>query len=195
MNIYQLSMKSGLSLVKLRKLEKLGALRLDGETGLVDGLIFHMRGNKTLTVAQLLALIERPDLLDELDAARPRYASRAREQIAAVSLVDAHKAPREVTAAIVGASRGDDDESLVIAEWLKGILPPDPVSHAWVAVRLLAPLNAFQREQIAPLISPALLNMRKLPEFAGYWHSGKIGSRSVIQYYRRMSRMGETLDL
>jgi hypothetical protein len=30
-----------------------------------------------------------------------------------------------------------------------------------------------------------LLNVRKLPEFAGYWHSWKDGSRSTISYYAR----------
>jgi hypothetical protein len=184
MNIYQLSVKSGIPVTKLRKLEKLNALVTDGETGFIDTLIFHMRGNQVLTVAQLLALIDEPDLLDELGAVRPRYASRAREQIAALGDTATDRAPREVTAAIQGAARGDDDESLIIVEWLKRVLPGSPVSHAWITVRLLLPLNPFMREQTAPLISPALLNARKLPEFAGHWHSWKAGTRSRISYYR-----------
>jgi hypothetical protein len=184
MNIYGLSVKSEIPLAKLRKLERLGALKLDGETGFIDALIFHMRGNSVLSVAQLLALIEAPDLLDELGAVRPRYASRAQDQIHALGDMSQAMAPRDVTAAIPGAARGDDDESLKIADWLKLALPAAPVSHAWVTVRLLKPLNEFMRGQTAPLISPALLNMRKLPEFAGYWHSEKSGARSVIKYFR-----------
>lgn len=185
MNIYQLSVKAGITVGKLRKLEKLGALKLDGETGFLDSLLFHMRGNQTLTVSQLLTLIEDPDLLDDLAAAKPRYASRAREQIAAIGDASQHLAPREVTAAIVGASRGDDDESLIIVDWFKSVLPASPVPHAWLTVRLLAPLNEFMRGQTAPLISPALLNVRKLPEFAGYWQSEKIGTRSTIKYFQK----------
>jgi hypothetical protein len=135
-------------------------------------------------VARLLALIDAPDLLDELGAVRPRYASRAREQIRALGDMSHGMAPRDVTAAIPGAARGDDDESLKIADWLKGILPAAPVAHAWIVVRLLKPLNEFMRGQSAPLISPALLNMRKLPEFAGYWRSEKIGTRNQIRYFQ-----------
>jgi hypothetical protein len=184
-NIFRLSFQTGIPLRKLRLLERLGALRVDPNPEFIDGLIFHMRGNRNLTVAQLLALMDDPATLDDLGAARPRYASRAREQIAALGDVRATMAPREVTAAIPAASRGDDDEGLIIATWLKSVLPPVPVSHAWITVRLLLPLNEFLRGTTAPLISPALLNVRKLPEFAGYWHSWKDGSRSTISYYAR----------
>jgi hypothetical protein len=193
MNIFRLSFQSGIPLRKLRLLDKLGALRVDPNPEFIDGLIFHMRGNRNLTVAQLLALIDDPAALDDLGAARPRYASRAREQLAALGDIVPQAAPREVTAAIQGASRGDDDESLIIATWLKSVLPVEPVSHAWITVRLLFPLNAFMREQTAPLISPALLNMRKLPEFAGYWQSEKIGARSTIKYFRTRGEI--SLDL
>lgn len=193
MNIYQLSVRTGIPVTKLRKLEALKALIADGETAFLDSLIFHMRGNQTLTVAQLLALVESPDLLDELGAVKPRYASRAREQIAGIGDISEHVPPRAVTAAIIGASRGDDDEGLIIAEWLKLVLPAAPVPHAWVTVRLLAPLNEFMRGQTAPLISPALLNVRKLPEFAGWWHSEKTGTRNQIKYFRPIGE--KVLDL
>jgi hypothetical protein len=193
MNIYQLSVKSGIPVTKLRKLEKLKALVIDQETEFLDKLIFHMRGNQTLSVSQLLTLIREPALLEELAAARPRYAKRAGEQIAALGDISQHEAPVSVIGAIVGASRGDDDESLVIVNWLQSILPAEPVPHAWIAVRLLKPVNEFTRGQLAPLISPAMLNVRKLPEFKGYWHSWKAGSRSVISYYRKS--VVDALDL
>jgi hypothetical protein len=187
MNIYQLSTRSGIPVTKLRKLEKLKALQVDEAPEFLDTLIFHMRGNRTLSVAHLLMLRDQPALLDDLRAEKPRYASRAREQLTALGDVSAHMAPRDVTAAIRGASRGDDDASLVIVDWLKTILPAAPVPHAWVAARLLAPLNEFVRGEAAPLLSPALLNVRKLPELAGWWHSKKIGTRSVIEYFRHWS--------
>lgn len=196
MNIYQLSLKAGLSVTKLRKLEKLGALKTDGDTSFLDSLVFHMRGNQQLTAAQLLTLVEAPDLVDELGAVKPRYASRVREQVRALGDLAHGLAPRDVTAAIVGASRGDDDEGLIIADWLKIALPVDPVPHAWVTVRLLKPLNEFMRGQTAPLISPALLNVRKLPEFAGWWRSEKIGSRNQIRYFRLIGeKVLDALDL
>jgi len=196
MNIYQLSLKTGISVTKLRKVEKLGALKTDGDTSFLDSLIFHMRGNQALSVSQLLTLVESRDLLDELEAVKPRYASRAREQVQALGDMTRGLAPRDVTAAIVGASRGDDDEGLIIAEWLKTVLPVDPVPHAWVTVRLLAPLNEFMRGQTAPFISPALLNVRKLPEFSDWWRSEKIGTRNQIRYFRPAGEKSlDTLDL
>lgn len=196
MNIYQLSLKTGISVTKLRRVEKLGALKTDGETDFLDSLIFHMRGNQVLSASQLLTLIEAPNLIEELETVRPRYASRAREQVQALGDMTHGLAPRDVTAAIVGASRGDDDEGLIIAEWLKTVLPLDPVSHAWVTIRLLAPLNEFMRGQTAPLISPALLNVRKLPEFSGWWRSEKIGTRNQIRYFRPAGEKSlDTLDL
>lgn len=193
MNIYQLSLKSEIPLKALRRLEKLGVLKVDAGNEELEKLIFHMRGNQILSVAQLLRLIEQPDLLAEMRAWKPRYAKRAREQIAALGDMSSSLAPRDVTAAVVGAARGEDDESLVIAEWLKTVLPAVPVGHAWVAVRLLLPLNEFMRGNVAPSVNIALMNMRKLPELRGWWRSDKIGTRSVIQYWRPASL--DRLDL
>lgn len=184
MNIYKLAFRSKIPITKLRKLEKLGVLRVkdDGESQFLDGLIFHMRANQTLSVMHLLGLSE-GSTLDELEAVKPRYAKRAKNQMLALGNTEDSLAPRDVTAAIEGASRHHPEEARVIADWLKGILPASPVAHAWVAYRMMKPLNPAAREKAASEISLAMVNVRKLPEFAGYWRSEKIGGRSVIKYF------------
>ena len=183
MNIHELANASGIGLGKLRKLEKLGALKLDKESEFVEELRFFMARNQRLTVAHMLTLLGEPAAIDELGAISPRMASRAREQMAALGDVKGSAAPSQVTAAIPDAAKGDDDAALIIAQWLIGVLPADPVSHAWVAARLLYPLNEYLREANARLVGLALLNVRKLPEFAGYWRSEKIGARNETRYF------------
>lgn len=186
MNIYQLSFKSKIPISKLRTLERLGALVVDtddDETQFLDGLIFYMRTNRVLSVVQLLALIE-ADLLDELEAVKPRYAKRARAQIEALGDTAANLAPREVTAAIQGASRHHEEDAQIIADWLKTVLPAAPVPHAWVAYRMLKPLNPAMREKANAEISLALVNARKLLARGEWWDTEKVYGRPVIKYFR-----------
>jgi len=184
MNIYELGKKSGLPLKTLRMLDKLGALKVEADTGPLSAMIFHMKGNMFFTTGMLLQLLDNPALVGELAYVSPRYERRARAQIDELGDVAASHAPKSVTAEIAQAAKGDDDAALVIAQWLMAALPSDPVPHHWAAIRLLAPLNEFLREQNGRLISLALLNVRKLPEFAPYWRSEKVGTRNQVKYFR-----------
>ncbi len=184
MNIYELSNKSGASLADLRKLEKLKVLKIDPEGEAIQKLRFHMARNMQFTLPMLLQMLDEPDLIDELGWQSKRYERRAREQLAALGDIQATSAPREVTAEIPGANYGDEGAALMIAEWLKSVLPVEPVGYHWVAARLLAPLNQCLREQYTSKLSLALLNVRKLPEFADHWRSEKIGTRKTIRYFR-----------
>lgn len=182
MNIYQLSNKTGLSLTNLRKLEKLGVLKLSNDCEKLSKLHFHMRGNQTFTLAMLLWLHDEPDLIEELGYISSLYEQRARRQIMTLGNAAGSLAPKEVTAAIADAARGDRASALLIGNWLKSILLDNVASHHWVAMRLLIPLNEFLREQSLSLIPLALLNMRKQMEFAGWWRSKKFGSAHQIFY-------------
>jgi len=183
MTLHEIQRRTGISLAKLRKLEK---LQIDfgkidpPEENPADAIRFHLMRNQQMTAAQLLALLDAPDMVDDLG----RYKERALAQVASIGDVAADAAPRDVTAAIRDAGKGDDDAALVVAQWLLSILPPYPVSHHWVAVRLLLPLNEFQRAQAMPMISLALLNVRKLPEFAAAWQSVKRDKKNKIEYFR-----------
>lgn len=184
MNIYELAKRTRVPLKTLRKVDKVGALNVEKDFGPISELVFHMSTNQVFTVPMLMHMVDNPELIDDLGYVSATYQRRAQAQFAALGDLSACLAPSAVTAEIRQAAKGDDDAALVIAEWLMSVLPPDPVSHYWVAVRLLKPLNEFMRGQYMPSIKLALLNVRKLPEFAGYWRSEKIGTRNTIKYFR-----------
>lgn len=177
MNIHQLGNRTGISLAILRKLDKLKVLKIEAESDAAAEIRFHLMRNQRMTVAQCLTLIADPSLVDELG----KYATRASAML--LELGDVQGAPNEVAAEISQAAKGDDDAALVIAQWLMQVLPAGTVPHAWVAVRLLLPLNEFMRVQYLSLVGLALMNVRRLPEFAGYWRSVKIGGKNEIRYF------------
>jgi len=194
MDIYTLARKARVPLKTLRRIEKFGALKVDKESEQISQLLFHMRGNMKFTLPMLLWLIDDPALIDELGYISGTYAKRAEAQLRTLGDVKATGAPIDVTAEIQEASKGNADAALVLAQWLMNVLPDErTVSYHWIAARLLSPLNAFLREQNAPWITLALLNVRRLPEFAGYWKSVSIGARNEIQYFAKKELAG--LDL
>ena len=187
MNIFEVAHKTGISLKSLRKLEKLkldfGALDDEPDTYLHAAKIRFMLMRKgTLTVEQLLQLIDDRDIFDELK----KYRAAAQTQVDALGDFKATAAPIEVQGAIDSAAGGDVIAAREIATWLRRILPAAPVSHAWVAVRLIVPLIPLHRETMAPRVSLALMHTRRLPEFAGYWESVKdANDRNSIKYFQK----------
>lgn len=184
MNIYQISNKSGLSLTALRKLEKLGVLKVGKDAGAIEQLHFYMARNKFFTAPQIMQLLDEPGLIDELGFISKLYQQRAIDQLGALGDVQGSTAPAYVTAALADAAAGDMGAAAMISIWLKTVLPVEPVYHPWIAARLLLPLNEFLRTQNAPKINLALAYVRKLPEFAAYWHPAKPGSRGTVEYHK-----------
>lgn len=172
MNIYEISEEHSISVTKLRKLERDGLLCVDGqESQTAAALRYHLRRNQIMTVAQVLQLIDAPGLVIELN----RWAERARTQLEALGDVKATQAPRDVTAYIDDAARGDAEAIAILLRWLQIVLPTRPVPHAWVGVRLLVGLPENLRAYNIRRVPLALLNVRKQPEFAGWWHLASTG--------------------
>lgn len=116
-----------------------------------------------LTAVQLIALLEDPSLLGELGS----YAGRAEAEIEALGTIE--PAPKAVAAHISDAARNYPGSVAVLLDWLRATVPDRPVSHAYLAVRLLLGLSANIRHYDVPRIPRALLMCRRRPEFAGYW--------------------------
>lgn len=176
MNIYEASKRTGVSIANLRKLEKLKILKLDDEKELAPVLRFSLARNAHLPVAHILALIDDPGLIDELG----RYSDKARAQMAELGAFEASAAPARVSYEIPDAMKGDKEAAGRIAAWLRDVLPPEGVSHYWIAARMLAPLNEFLRAKCVPRFGLALLTVRDLPEFKEWW---RMKGKSVI-YFR-----------
>lgn len=172
MNIFDIQRKTNISLKNLRKLKKLkidfGHLDSEPDMYMHAAKIRYILMRKSqLSVDQLLQLIEDPAIYGELK----KYAAVGAAQVAQLGDFKAEAAGSHVTAEIDDAAAGDAQAALALARWLQGILPMYPVSHHWVAVRLLYPLNKFLREQSASRISLALMHMRKIEDFRPYWNS------------------------
>lgn len=178
MNIYEMSQRTNISVSKLKKLQRLDVLKVDPENPVAALLRFHLARNQQLTAAHTLALLAAPEILDQLG----KYTDRAKAQLAAIGSVTA--APRNVTAAIFEAGRGDAGEAETLAAWLRDVLPREAVPYHWVAVRLLYGLPDTLKKQYAKRLNIALANVRKLESFAGYWTPEEIGVRNKIIYHQ-----------
>lgn len=172
MNIHELSARTNISLSALKKLDRLKVLKVDPEHSLASSLRFHLARNQHLSVAQIIAIKQDSSVLDELG----KYRDRALNQITVLG--DVAPAPREVTALIYDAGKGDTDACEAIAAWLRSILPREPVTYHWVAVRLLWGLPDTLKVQYSKRLNIVLANVRKLDSFAGWY---RIISASAVK--------------
>lgn len=187
MNIHDTATKFKISVSALRRLEKGGLLTFEKPSDSVAKMRFLLIRRQQLPVDSLLELLDDPGTLFDLY----KYEERGRAQITALGDVRSSMAPIEVLAAISDAAGGDAVAAQVIASWLMRILPATDVSHHWVAVRLLLPLDPVQRGALASKVSFALMHMRKLESFAGYWASveNKSGRKEIKYFQKRVANL------
>jgi hypothetical protein len=180
MNIHQFSQRFKISMRKAREMEKAGALKLDpiGSDNAADIRGTVLRGNP-LTAMMLLRLVEAPDLIDAIGG-KPEI--QVREAIAALD--GAPAAPREVAAGLMESAFGEPGELARLIDWLCAIIPDKPVSHAYVAVRLLRAWPVAMREKMLKPINSALGHARRSEKFAGWSRLDKSGARSAVIYQR-----------
>lgn len=188
MNLREFCEEYRISISKARKMDKEGVLRLDsGESEHGAEIRQHLSKGQPLTVAQLLEMIENPSILRDLG----RYREKAESQLEALGDVRAEAAPGEVAAYITDAARRNEEAIGVLVEWLKSTIPFEPVTHHWIATRLLMGVPANIRKNDMPHILRALLNCRNSPDLKGWWRVETRRSRSVTCY----QRPGKTFDL
>lgn len=182
MNIFEIAEKFGISIYKLRKLEKAGHLLIDfGESEHGARIRYQMARGQPLTVGQQIEIVEDPSILRELGP----YQTKAEKQLATLGDVRGEAAPIEVAAHISDAAmRRDKDSINVLICWMKAVIPVEPVNHNWLAVRLLMGIPANIRKFDVPRIQYALLNCRKSTDFEGWWRVEKIKSRKQTLYQR-----------
>ncbi len=177
MNVHQISEKFGISVTKLRALEKAKLLKVAKENELAAAIRFHLARKPTLSVAHILALMNDPDLIYELG----NYEDKAYKVLAALGDVKAKAAAIEVTAFIRDAAKGDVEACEVLADWIVSVLPPRPysVNHYWLASRLLIDVAPSLLPANIKAVGLAFLHVRELPSFAGYWTVDK----KAVKYF------------
>lgn len=179
MNLFEFCEKFNISLRKARLMQKADVLRLDENTSEIATRIRDLLAKgQPLTAEQLCALVEEPSLVLDLG----RYSGRAQAQLDALGNVKAEIAPKQVVAYISDAARGDREAVSVLVDWLKSVIPARPVSHSYLAVRLLLGLAPSVRGFDVPRLPRALFECRKRAEFANWWQVSRNGTRSNTFY-------------
>jgi hypothetical protein len=181
MNLFEFAKEFRISIRKARLMQKMGVLRLENDESEHGAKIRqNLSRGQPLTVPQFLRMIEDPTILRELW----RYRDKAESQLVALGDVHGEAAPREVAAYVSDAARGDKESINVLIDWMKTVIPSRPVTHHWLAVRLLMGIPASIREFDEPRIGRALLNCRKTLDFKGWWRICKSRSRTYTLYQR-----------
>lgn len=183
MDIYGISNRSGLSLRSLRKLEQLAVLKTTPpDNPVIEPMRYNIRKGHSLTALQLAALVEDPDLLWELGD----HSEKTQARIDGLGDCQGSKAPMPIVLAVEGAAKDKAEAIELLCDWLRSIIPPvGPVTHYFVAVRLLLGVVPNLRKYVASRIPQALLNCRNAESFAG-WSSKEPDNRgrNVTRYHR-----------
>jgi hypothetical protein len=191
-NIFEFCERFHISLAKARKMNKAGVLRLDENTSEAITEIRHaLSRGQPLTAAQLVELVESPSAVLDLG----RYAARAQDELDALGDARAQAAPKQVAAYISEAARGDREAVAVLVEWLKDIIPAKPVTHSFIAVRLLLGLAPSVRKFDVPRIPRALHECRKSEAFADWFEVSYSGTRARTFYRKPAKKPVVNFDL
>lgn len=179
-SIHEFCAEFHISLSKAKRMEKKGWLRIDGKTTPVDEIRLALKKGARLTVAQLVELIDNPGGILELG----KYGAVAQTQLAAIGDAKSEAAPKEIAANVLEAYQNEREGVATVAEWVRSIIPAQPVGHAYVASRLLLGVPDNQREYETPRLQRALMNCRAHPVLAGLWRTERLASRNVTIYQK-----------
>ena len=181
MNIHDLSRRASIPVATLRKLERLGVLKVDAESEAAAPLRSLLGRNQYLSLAQLFELVDKPALFDELGKWEPR----ARQQVADLGDLDATTVWAGVPSAVIVAASGEAEALNRLADWVQFAIPSDrDVSYHWLAIRLLRAQFPNARAQTLKTINLAFAKLRGVPKMKGWWHSVPFGARNTIIYRR-----------
>jgi hypothetical protein len=182
MNIFEIAEKFNLSIAKVKRMEKAGLLVATGNEGhpLAPTMRQTLINRRPLSAEQLLVLVQEPTVIAEL---RQRQGD-ARAQIAALGDFKADKPEPSFFPVIVDAAGFDDAAQRKLIAWLQGILPGEPVAHAWIAVRVAQGVRAGSgRDELLNTLTKALANCRKHEAFKGWYGSTSLAGKSRAFYF------------
>jgi hypothetical protein len=173
-NIFEISDRHGISVKKLRALDKDGVLRHDASTTPLDEIRATLKTGNRLNVGQLVHLIENRAGLLELG----KYAEKSRAQLAEIGDTKGQEAPREIAGQILEAFEREPAAVAALVAWAKTIIPARPVGHSYIAARLLLGVPEGSRGYDVPRLRRVMMNCREHADFAGWWRHEKDASTS-----------------
>lgn len=189
MDIHEIHIASGFSIRALRKLEKLGVLRVTSTKGHPETSRIRaaLRRGNPLTAYQLLSLYKTPGLLKSigLDA---KQQMRADDLIEDLGNVKAEACPWAISANIPGAYSKEPDGIAELAAWVQGHIKRhaddyrDGKPYSYLAVRLLHDIPDEHIERNHKIVAQAMLQVRKSPLMQGY--ASTIDGKSLFHTLR-----------
>lgn len=182
MNIYEIQENTGISLRTLHRIDSIGALQCDPVDPIVGDIYTRLGKGASLTVKQLVALIEKPALLNCL----AKHVETARFEIDELGDFATELAPREVVAHIHQSAYNDKFAIAQIIPWLKSVMPADQaVRYHYLAIRLvMGSSSPALREHHITMIRRALDYCRMHPDLTGWWKVEERKGQRVTWYSR-----------
>lgn len=182
MTIDEFCQRWQISRKKAREMHKAGILILDsGASPIAASALGALRAGVDLSPLHLVHLFETPDDLARLGY----YQDKAKRALEAIGDLAQDRAPREVSAIVPSAARGNQEAIERLRAWICEALPAAPVYHAWIGTRLLVPMPQVTRQEDARLVNKAIGRVRRLPEFNSWWHVEAIRNGRKRTIYHR----------
>ncbi len=184
MDIHDINLEFGISLRKLRRMEKAGVLRV-GKSKLPR----HWQAvrndiQKGKLSSRSIALAYRyPNMVESITDLSRRQRTMIKEHILAAALPIVVPSPVEsvpsITGIICGAATEGEKYLERFIQILKTQIPEQEVGYHYVAVRILLMCkNEYGLDGAYEYLRRALLKAKDSAEMAGWWHREKTGEGS-----------------
>lgn len=166
MDIHEIALEFGVSLYKLRRMERAGVLvttPTNEATGKIRALLSK---NQRLSALDLVGLLLEPAILDQLP---PKYRTKAKAQLAALGDVPGGSMGPGAATWVVGAAILDPAALNEFVTQLKERIPPGGCDHSFLACRILWGVPGKRLKEINRYLRVALMNAKRHPGFAGWF--------------------------
>ncbi|MCL4673281.1 MAG: hypothetical protein KJZ64_10175 [Sphingomonadaceae bacterium] len=191
MDIHDINLEFGISLTKLRRMEKAGVLRVGKSQLPKHWQMVRSDIRKGKLSARSIALAYRfPKFVPSITDLSKRQRAVIEEHFASADLSRDVPEPVESTPAIatIVCSAATDGRFVDrFIQILQAQIPDKDVGHHYVAVRILLMCrNEFGMDIAYEYLRRALSKVKDRPEMAGWWRSEKAGERNERRtIYRR----------
>ena len=136
--------------------------------------------NHHLSLAQLMRLIDAPNLIKALGAKAPD----ARKQISRLADPVKNAAPSAIAAFAMGAANHDRDALERFKHWVCETIPPAGCTYHYLALRIIYGAHENFRPSLIRRMQFAMLVLRSVPEFEA-WFTVKINKGRSETFYHR----------
>lgn len=174
MDIHEIHTASGVGVRTLRKLEKMGVLRVTKASGHAElsKIQAALRRGNPLTAYQLMTLYRTPGMISDVGDAKAQM--RAETLVEALGDIKREACPFVISANIPGAAAKEPDALAELASWIARHIDAHADDYgrgkpyAYLAARLLYEIPENLIGQNYPVLPQALLQIRKHKLMIGY---------------------------